>query len=163
MNNRRGFTLIEIVLVLAIAGLIMVAVFSAISGAQKARRDHQRKNDLLQMVAAIDTWRANHMNDNLDSQADLDTLASGYMSNRRDPGSGQPYVMRYHNQDTPHDAVSAPPVGQIEYVVSHICGNQTWGSTPVYVVDAPGFTHGIRQFAVLLKLETGEVYCLDHR
>jgi prepilin-type N-terminal cleavage/methylation domain-containing protein len=44
-QKEKGFTLIEIVLVLAIAGLLLVIVFLAVSGAQKSRRDSQRKND----------------------------------------------------------------------------------------------------------------------
>ena len=42
--RRVAGTLIEIVLVLAIAGLLLVIVFLAVSGAQKSRRDSQRKN-----------------------------------------------------------------------------------------------------------------------
>src|SRR5687768_3768450 len=96
MRNRNGFTLIEIVLVLAIAGLLLVVVFLAVSGAQKSRRDFQRKNDLSQMVAAVEAWRGNNMGNNLDSQADLDSLNAGYLTNRRDPSGGQPYTLRYH-------------------------------------------------------------------
>ena len=60
LKRERGFTLIEIVLVLAIAGLIMVIVFLAVSGAQKSRRDAQRKTDLARISAALDTYAGNH-------------------------------------------------------------------------------------------------------
>jgi prepilin-type N-terminal cleavage/methylation domain-containing protein len=62
LSGRRssGFTLIEIVLVLAIAGLILVAVFLALQGAQRTRRDHERKQDLAEVVAAVHLYAANH-------------------------------------------------------------------------------------------------------
>lgn len=44
LKKSEGFTLIEIVLVLAIAGLILVIVFLAVAGAQRARRDTGRKD-----------------------------------------------------------------------------------------------------------------------
>lgn len=62
LRNReaeKGFTLIEIVLVLAIAGLIMVIVFLAVSGAQRSRRDTQRKNDLSRVAAQLEQFASN--------------------------------------------------------------------------------------------------------
>jgi prepilin-type N-terminal cleavage/methylation domain-containing protein len=41
-----GFTIIEVVLVLAIAGLIFLLVFLALPGLQRSRRDAQRKSDM---------------------------------------------------------------------------------------------------------------------
>ena len=49
-----GFTLIEVTLVLAIAGLIMLIVFLALAGAQRARRDTQRKRDAGRILAAME-------------------------------------------------------------------------------------------------------------
>ena len=53
MNNRyqkpiktNGFTIIEVVLVLAIAGLIFLMVFIALPALQRGQRDTQRKQDL---------------------------------------------------------------------------------------------------------------------
>ena len=43
--SNKGFTLIEIVIVLAIAALIMVIVFLAVQGAQRSQRDTATKNN----------------------------------------------------------------------------------------------------------------------
>lgn len=56
----KGFTLIEIVVVVAIAGLIMGLVFTSISGAQKARRDQARKSDINRFVAALEQSAGNN-------------------------------------------------------------------------------------------------------
>ncbi len=60
MKENKGFTLIEIVLVLAIAGLILVVVFLAVGGAQRARRDTQRKEDVAKVVAQIESYAGNN-------------------------------------------------------------------------------------------------------
>lgn len=58
--NRRGFTLIEIVVVVAIAGLVMGLVFSSVGSAQKSRRDLTRKDHLRQIAAANLTYLSNN-------------------------------------------------------------------------------------------------------
>ena len=59
-KNEKGFTLIEIVLVLAIAGLLLVIVFLAVSGAQKSRRDSQRKADNARIEAQLESFAGNN-------------------------------------------------------------------------------------------------------
>ena len=54
--NKRGFTLIEIVIVMAVAGLILGLVFLAISGAQRSRRDEQRRHDLGRLAGQIESY-----------------------------------------------------------------------------------------------------------
>lgn len=60
IKKDKGFTLIEIVLVLAIAGLLLVIVFLAVSGAQKSRRDTQRKQDVSRVAAALESYASNY-------------------------------------------------------------------------------------------------------
>ena len=44
--TKKGFTIIEVVLVLAIAGLIFLMVFLALPALQRSQRDTQRKQDV---------------------------------------------------------------------------------------------------------------------
>lgn len=60
LKKEKGFTLIEIVLVLAIAGLLLVIVFLALQGAQRSRRDQQRKQDAATALAAMESCASNH-------------------------------------------------------------------------------------------------------
>lgn len=60
LKKEKGFTLIEIVLVLAIAGLLLVIVFLAVSGAQRSRRDTQRKNDISRIAAQVESFAGNY-------------------------------------------------------------------------------------------------------
>ncbi|MCX6805814.1 MAG: type II secretion system protein [Patescibacteria group bacterium] len=54
-SKKSGFTLIEIVIVLAIAALIMVIVFVAVQGALMGRRNDQRRSDARRVLAAVES------------------------------------------------------------------------------------------------------------
>lgn len=59
MNKRqtvKGFTIIEVVLVLAIAGLIFLMVFVALPALQSGQRDTARKNDASTVLSAVNTY-----------------------------------------------------------------------------------------------------------
>ena len=55
-QKEKGFTIIEVVLVLAIAGLIFLMVFIALPALQRSQRDTQRKNDLSRATTAISNY-----------------------------------------------------------------------------------------------------------
>lgn len=54
-NNKtnRGFTIIEVLIVLAIAGLIMLIVFLAVPALQRNSRNTSRKNDVSRVLGAV--------------------------------------------------------------------------------------------------------------
>lgn len=58
--TKKGFTIIEVVLVLAIAGLIFLMVFLALPALQQSQRDAQRKQDIAMVVTALHNWKANN-------------------------------------------------------------------------------------------------------
>lgn len=60
INSKKGFTIIEVVLVLAIAGLIFLMVFIALPALQRSQRDTQRQNDMGRFNTAIANYQANH-------------------------------------------------------------------------------------------------------
>lgn len=55
-----GFTIIEVVLVLAIAGLIFLMVFIALPALQRSQRDTQRRNDMAAMASQITQYQSNN-------------------------------------------------------------------------------------------------------
>lgn len=58
-NHQSGFTIIEVLIVLAIAGLIMVAVFTAVPALQRSSRNNSRKSAASQIMASISSYVAN--------------------------------------------------------------------------------------------------------
>lgn len=59
-NSKKGFTIIEVVLVLAIAGLIFLMVFIALPAMQTAQRDTQRRNDMSRFASQITQYSSNN-------------------------------------------------------------------------------------------------------
>lgn len=60
LKSKRGFTIIEVVLVLAIAGLIFLMVFLALPALQRSQRDTQRQDDIARLQAALINYQTNN-------------------------------------------------------------------------------------------------------
>ena len=59
LKNKKGFTIIEVVLVLAVAGLIFLMVFLALPALQRAQRDAARKQAIANIASQIITYYSN--------------------------------------------------------------------------------------------------------
>ena len=59
-KNKKGFTIIEVVLVLAIAGLIFLMVFIALPALQRSQRNTQREDDLSRFLTAANDYQTNN-------------------------------------------------------------------------------------------------------
>lgn len=70
-NTKEGFTIIEVVLVLAIAGLIFLMIFIAWPALQRSQRDTARKNDLNTVASAVASYRSNNRGNNPTGAASL--------------------------------------------------------------------------------------------
>lgn len=60
IKSTKGFTIIEVVLVLAIAALIFLMVFIALPALQRGQRDAGRKNDVSTVTSALQTYLSNN-------------------------------------------------------------------------------------------------------
>ena len=59
-SQKPAFTIIEVVLVLAIAGLIFLMVFIALPALQRNQRDTQRKQNLARVASELQNYAANN-------------------------------------------------------------------------------------------------------
>lgn len=59
-KRNQGFTIIEVLIVLAIAGLILLIVFLAVPALQRNSRNTQRKNDVAAVLGAVNEWSNNN-------------------------------------------------------------------------------------------------------
>lgn len=59
-NGQRGFTIIEVVLVLGIAGLIFLMVFIALPALQRSQRDAARRDDILVFLRKVKDYQTNN-------------------------------------------------------------------------------------------------------
>ena len=69
--NQKGFSIIEVLIVLAIAGLIMLIVFLAVPALQRNARNQGRQSDASKFAAAVNQCLANNngRTDNCDTIA----------------------------------------------------------------------------------------------
>lgn len=150
-NKEKGFTIIEVVLVLAIAGLIFLMVFIALPALQRGQRDGQRKQDLSRAQTKINDYQSNNRNS-------LPTNWSEFAANYLRAGgdtfidpSGSDYVFDdlAVGGSVPSEFTSAQ--GKIYYTTSATCGN-----------DGAAVSAGARKVALRMKLEGGGVACVNN-
>jgi prepilin-type N-terminal cleavage/methylation domain-containing protein len=119
-NNTKGFTIIEVVLVLAIAGLIFLVVFLALPALQRSQRDTQRKSDLGKFMSQVTSYQSNNQGQ-LPAAANWDTtFKTGYLTVNNqpyaDPQSGNTYTITQQATFNPN-----PPVGNIYVYINARC------------------------------------------
>lgn len=87
--RKDGFTMIEVVLVLAIAGLIFLMVFVALPALSKSQRDAERREDIIALISAIKKYQTNNRGTLPDSAEELDgylgTFSDGHLVGFEDP------------------------------------------------------------------------------
>ncbi|HKU19218.1 MAG TPA: type II secretion system protein [Candidatus Saccharimonadales bacterium] len=71
-KQQEGFTIIEVLIVLAIAGLILVIVFLAVPALQRNARNQQRKTDVSNLLAGVNEF----VNDNQGTLPDTVAIAA---------------------------------------------------------------------------------------
>lgn len=59
-KQQKGFTIIEVLIVLAIAGLILLIVFLAVPALQRNSRNTQRRNDVAGILGAVSEYANNN-------------------------------------------------------------------------------------------------------
>ena len=160
-SQKPAFTIIEVVLVLAIAGLIFLMVFIALPALQRNQRDTQRKNDMSRLKTAIDSYKANNRGkvpkssiigyDNMPfstTELGVNYLKAGE-GEFKDP-NGEEYLAR---------AFNTRAVGYIPSNFSNsvfITFSKKCGSDGA-LVEADGTNN----YAIQYVLEGGGTYCLD--
>jgi prepilin-type N-terminal cleavage/methylation domain-containing protein len=161
LGNSRGYTLIEIVIALAILGIIIVLVLLGILGSQRSRRDHVRKQDVAQLAASGMNYAGNNLGAIAQNQAEVDQVRAQYFLNRQDPGLHSAYTITFRPIAASHS--DKPPIGTIYYQLGHWCnlGPQSMPSNPTDPIA--GNAHDPSKFAVWTTLESGgTATCADN-
>lgn len=158
-QKEKGFTIIEVVLVLAIAGLIFMMVFLALPALQRSQRDTQRKTDLSRAITAVTNYTSANRGNLPTSWA---TFTTQYLTTGGDTfidpsgaNSGNPSATTYafsSNTSTLTGSFnSASTQNVIYYAVGYTCGSGG-------AVTAAG----TRKVAIRMYLEGGGVYCTNN-
>jgi len=153
MNNlkkEKGFTIIEVVLVLAIAALIFLMVFIALPALQRNQRDTQRKNDLGRLQTAVTNYAGSH-------SGNLPTLNAAFITSYLTVGgdsfvdpNGTAYSFA---ADAGGDTVTFSDGAQIRFVKNRVCDENG-------VPTATGA--GPRKVSFRIGLEGGGSHCVNN-
>ena len=161
IKPKKGFTIIEVVLVLAIAALIFLMVFIALPNLQVSQRDTQRRDDLARFAAQITQYSSNNRgkvphtgetDPTKQTKAWQDFLAAYLNSNGDsfvDP-DGEAYKVEY--KGTYAESTYQKPATFTTHTI-YVYGNAKCdGETPVS-------STGERKVAFVYKLEGAGIYC----
>jgi type II secretory pathway pseudopilin PulG len=154
-----GFTIIEVVLVLAIAGLIFLMVFIALPALQRSQRDTQRKNDMATLLDAYERCRANNQGQCSISRA----VFGGYIrdDNWRDPSTGERYEL----------AILGGAANNYDYVMENLQIGQIAADSGAGCdqngraidLSPDGGPRQQYQANIIIKLENGGLHCTSNR
>jgi prepilin-type N-terminal cleavage/methylation domain-containing protein len=173
---QQGFTIIEVMIVLAIAGLILVVVLIAIPQLQRNQRNSARQSNLARMVSEISNYAGNNNGSIPVGQTEIDDMYERYLGtdiNTEDPttGASTPILARTFiagpvslNDDPATITVNAATgvatnttpannLGVAYYMTGASCDGES--------VNLSGV--GGRNFVVISPLEGGAIYCLDNK
>jgi prepilin-type N-terminal cleavage/methylation domain-containing protein len=158
-RKEKGFTIIEVVLVLAIAGLIFLMVFLAFPAVTRSQHDTTRKTDLGKISTQITSYISNNRGA---IPASLITTTGGgsksfvqnYLAGTAPSVAGPDFVDPSTGNGYTFLAAGTAPsvVGQVGYQPSAICGvdGSTTGGTS-------------RQYALTIFLESQSTpFCVDN-
>lgn len=150
-NKKQGFTLIEVVLVLAIAGLIFLIVFLALPALQRSQRDTQRRNDVSRLMSQITTYQSNNQGALPASTAWNSSFKSTYLTaggqQFGDPDTGD-YTLSQAASDSTAPSTN---VGNITIYIDARCDSD--------LSNGVGDGTGDRQVAVVIPVEQGGLFC----
>lgn len=151
LNTKQGFTIIEVVLVLAIAGLIFLMVFLAFPALQRNQRDTQRRQDYANLSAAVISTATNN---NGEFPADGSIDGKALNKDGADP-QGNAYSITISKGTS---AITLPTgnnfaLGRV-YVYQYA---QCVNGSPVRSRS----DYSAKQFAIYAPLEDGGKYCLN--
>lgn len=152
IKNKKGFTIIEVVLVLAIAGLIFLMVFVALPALQRSQRDTQRRQDYADLASAISNYTTNN-NGKLPPASNGKLDPKQYINaNGTDP-NGKTYTIIVQ-EATSSTTITAPSESQVYVYTKANCE----GSATDTGYAQPKYVNSTRAYAVYGYLETG-TYC----
>lgn len=159
VKSKEGFTIIEVVLVLAIAGLIFLMVFIALPALQRSQRDTQRRDDMARVADAITSYQTNN-NGKLPS--DGATFLSGYLTKGggefKDP-DGSDYTVNiyaYGKEGTDGKAKNEFSGDKTNHTITIVTSAKCDG-------EVSAKSNNPREYAILYNLEGSGTSCTDNQ
>lgn len=129
-GSEKGFTIIEVLIVLAIAGLILLIVFLAVPALQRNSRNTSIKNDVQNVVGGISEFQ-NANNGTLPSRVETNSGTPGQVDYTRSGGNTTSIKIQGStvvSSSTSAPSSTAPDLGTIAVSLGWKCGGGTGGA-----------------------------------
>lgn len=170
---RWGFTIIEVSLVISIAGLIFLMVFVALPGLRASQRDEERRTDVLKVISEIKNYQSNNRGALPKEAADWDEFYADYLGNNFTDPNGTDYLLLHTS--CVNEGATISTGGACSY-------SSDDGSIDLAGLQEAGFPNDYRMYivlqatcegeqavkssnprkaAVLYRLESAGVYCAN--
>ena len=161
---KHGFTIIEVVLVLAIAGLIFLMIFIALPALQRSQRDVQRKNQMSSIAAQLEASRSNNKGKYVSDYANnnqlekfIETYIRPHEDEFKDPATGRIYDFLKCGSKGINCGTGAGldrlEIGEVYYNSGASCDGETF-------IDQP---YNASHFVLITKMENGGRYCFSNK
>ena len=159
-QKKDGFTISEVVLVLAIAGLIFLMVFIAWPALQRSQRDTQRRNDYSMLSTAVSNYITNN-NGKLDGLvgSNYNGTTGGldpktYVNKDGKDPDGKDYVVTAVKCTSSSCDTADPAANNVRVMINADCSGSANGHS------APKYNSSSRAFAIYGYLESGsKTFC----
>lgn len=152
----RGFTIIEVLIVLAIASLILLVVFLAVPALQRNSRNYERRRADEVIVTQIAQYRA------INGKTPVTVAEGTAFVNDFAKETASRYTVTFRDNNAPHS--DKPNYDEIFVQYGHWCSaNHGGADTPGDLISsAPGSHTSNNYYAVFTKLENNFYHCVDN-
>lgn len=156
-SSTRGFTIIEVMIALAIAALILLIVLLVVPNIMRNERNLERKHYLTFLQARLVDYNNDY--GNYPKPSDL-TSFRNYVKNESNPNFTITTIMDANSSD--HTVV--PQVDEFVLAQDHWCNKYGDGNNATDPIAGHGYHPGV--FAIWTSIETASgtsVFCVDNR
>lgn len=178
----RGFTIIEVMFVLAIASVILVILLVAVPNLRRSARNHGRKRFVELAASLMDRYAAEHNGTYPDTAAERCSFIRDYAAQLDgSPGTGpctndgskdcvviglNNYSVCFHTRmSSPHEYIGEPDEMSIQ--LGHYCNktfDESHAASPsnTYILSTAGSDTDVHRYVIWTALENAPFYCIDN-
>jgi prepilin-type N-terminal cleavage/methylation domain-containing protein len=171
-GHQRGFTIIEILVVIAIGGIILLIVFGAVPAMNRNQRNYERKHAVEYVASQLDSYyNANGLRYPLSGTTAAADKRAAFVSTLH-TGSAAKYAIRYSDETSshqyPYDTASpSDALDEISIAPGHRCNTSAGigpGDADYPLTTAHGGDLDFHAYVVWTQLEGGggRAYCVDN-
>ena len=185
-SKEQGFSIVEILIVLAIAGLIMLIIFLIIPQFMRVRRDSERKREVSYVASQLETYSSDNSdtypNDGAGAGAPPPDDRCAFLQTYLTAGAGCSIIVPdplpastgdcakssssrfdfcYHNRGGHHQYTGN--FDEISIEPGHWCN--VGGSVPADdpLISGNNGDNNLNNYAVWTRIEGGPVFCVDNK